>query len=42
MASKKSPRSGGARWITKLEVWHVRAKRYIRRHDGKPFKFRVR
>lgn len=32
----------GTRWITKDTVWHVKAKRYIRRRDGKPFKFPVK
>ena len=29
-------------WITKMEVWHVRAKRFIRRRDGKPFRFKLK
>ena len=29
------------RWVVVWEVWHWRAKRYIRRHDGLPFRFPV-
>lgn len=29
------------RWVTVDEVWHWRAKRFIRRRDGLPFRFRV-
>lgn len=35
--SPRDPRTG--RWIRKYQVWNVKAKRYIRRKDGKPFVF---
>lgn len=44
--SMKRDRKGrapqGWRWVRKETVWHVRAKRWIRRKDGKPFCFLVR
>ena len=27
------------RWVTVWQVWHWRAKKYIRPHDGQPFRF---
>ena len=39
-ARKRSARSG-KRWISKMEVWHRRAGRMIRRRDGKPFRFPI-
>lgn len=41
MATKKSHDRRIVRWIVSEEVWHVRAKRYIRRHDGLPFRFPI-
>jgi len=39
---KPKPNVGAVRWVRVYQVWHVRAKRYIRRKDGEPFVFRVR
>lgn len=39
-ARKRCGRKGG-RWISKMTVWHVRARRFIRRRDGKPFRFLI-
>lgn len=36
------PDDPDADWVTAWTVWHVHAKRYIVRHDGKPFRFRKR
>lgn len=33
--------SKDGRWVTVSRVWHWRAKRYIYRRDGKPFRFRI-
>lgn len=41
MAKRKKPRARGTRWVTKDTVWHVRAKRFIRRRDGQPFRFPI-
>ena len=38
---KKPKRRDSGRWITVERVWHWRAKRYITRRDGKPFRFRL-
>jgi hypothetical protein len=32
---------GGGRWVTTMQIWHWRAKRYVKRRDGKPFRFRI-
>ena len=32
----------GGDWIIAWRVWHVRARRYIYRRDGKPFRFKVK
>ncbi|QDT83108.1 hypothetical protein MalM14_07390 [Gimesia chilikensis] len=28
-------------WVTKDRIWHKRAKRFITRKDGKPFRFPI-
>jgi len=40
MSARKNVKPG-ARWVSVYQVWHVRAGRYIRRHDGLPFVFPV-
>lgn len=44
-----SPNGGGKKsgssndgWVTVDKVWHVHAKRYITRKDGKPFRFPIK
>jgi hypothetical protein len=39
---KESGGEGDKRWVCKMEVWHVRGKKMIRRHDGKPFRFPIK
>lgn len=41
MNKKRKPRPsrGSNRWTTAYQVWNVKAGRYIRRKDGKPFVF---
>lgn len=33
---------GGERWVCAQEVWHARGKRFIKRKDGKPFRFPIK
>lgn len=37
----KNPGRKIVRWVVVEQVWHVRAKRYIRRRDGQPFRFPI-
>ncbi|TWT45837.1 hypothetical protein RAS1_22720 [Phycisphaerae bacterium RAS1] len=37
----KNPKRSPIRWVTVMKVWHYRAKRFIRRRDGKPFRFPI-
>lgn len=44
MTGKKPPKPNGSsvRWVRKYQVWHSRAKRFIRRKDGQAFVFPIR
>jgi len=41
MNSKKNGKRRAVRWVCKHAVWHWRAKRFIFRKDGQPFRFPV-